>query len=196
MTPKTTVPSPAPAWREIATGDLDNGVPCAGCGQLPATPPEAGIVWTCPYCGSADLRVFYDERRACRIGTLNDTGDPADAAPWPSYAGDEFVDIDPGSFIFHCDACNTHGITPGSVRTRNAIGLWRASACGVARLGSLYAACSTAHTSPHRSTKSRRWSARETVSFRWWRYRRWSRSSSWAVQKRAAASKEPKPRMG
>ncbi len=32
-----------------------------------------------------------------------------------------------------------------------------------------YAACSTAHTSPHRSAKSRRWSARETVSFRCWR---------------------------
>ncbi len=32
-----------------------------------------------------------------------------------------------------------------------------------------YAASNTAHTSPHRSAKSRRWSARETVSFRWWR---------------------------
>ncbi len=32
-----------------------------------------------------------------------------------------------------------------------------------------YAACSTAHTSPHRSTKSRRRSAKDTVSFRCWR---------------------------
>ncbi len=99
---------PAP----IHTGDPDDGAPCAGCGQPLAAPPEAGIVWTCPYCGGADLRVLYDERRACRVGTLNDTGDPADAEPWPSYAGDEFVDIDPGSFAFHCDACNTHNITP------------------------------------------------------------------------------------
>jgi len=29
-----------------------------------------------------------------------------------------------------------------------------------------YAACSTAHTSPHRSAKSSRWSAKETVSVR------------------------------
>jgi len=136
MTTKT--PAPTPERREIAVADIatdglahahdgqgraadvapiqagtsDDGVPRAGCGQPLATPSEAGIVWTCPYCGSADLRVLYDERRACRVTTLNDTGDPADAAPWPSYAGDEFVDIDPGSFAFHCDACNSHDITP------------------------------------------------------------------------------------
>ena len=77
-----------------------------------AVPADVGIVWTCPYCGSDDLRVLYDERRACRLTTLNDTGDPADAAPWPSDADDECVDIDPGLFAFHCDACNTHNITP------------------------------------------------------------------------------------
>ena len=77
-----------------------------------AAPADAGIVWTCPECGSDDLRVLYDERHACRVTTLNDTGDPADVEPWPSYAGDEFVDIDPSSFAFHCDACNTHNITP------------------------------------------------------------------------------------
>ncbi len=75
-------------------------------------PDAPGVTWTCPYCGSDDLRVLYDERRACRVTTLNDTGDPADAEPWPSYAGDECVDIDPGSFTFHCDACHTHDITP------------------------------------------------------------------------------------
>jgi len=96
----------------IHAGDPDDGAPCAGCGQPFAAPPEARIVWTCPYCGSADLRILYDERRACRIGTLNDTGDPADAEPWPSYASDEFVDIDPSSFAVHCDACHTHNITP------------------------------------------------------------------------------------
>ncbi len=79
---------------------------------IAAAPADVGIVWTCPYCGSDDLRVLYDERRACRVATLNDTGDPADAAPWPSYTGDECVDIDPATFAFHCDACNTHDITP------------------------------------------------------------------------------------
>ncbi len=48
---------------------------------IAAAPADVGIVWTCPYCGSDDLRVLYDERRACRVATLNDTGDPADAAP-------------------------------------------------------------------------------------------------------------------
>ena len=79
---------------------------------IEAAPADVGLVWTCPYCGSDDLRVLYDERRACRVTTLNDTGDPADAEPWPSYAGDECVDLDPGSFAFHCDGCHTHNITP------------------------------------------------------------------------------------
>jgi len=96
----------------IQAGTPDAGVPRADCGQPLAAPTDAGIVWTCPYCGSADLRVLYDERRACRVTTLNDTGDPADAEPWPPYAGDECVDIDPASFTFHCDACNSHDITP------------------------------------------------------------------------------------
>ncbi len=78
----------------------------------PSTPDALGVTWTCPYCGSADLRVRYDERHACHVTTINDTGDPADAAPWPSYAGDECVNVDPSSFIFHCDACHTHDITP------------------------------------------------------------------------------------
>ncbi len=42
----------------------------------PDAPDATSIVWTCPYCGSDDLRVLYDERRACRVTTLNDTGDP------------------------------------------------------------------------------------------------------------------------
>lgn len=64
------------------------------------------------------------------------------------------------------------------------------------RLDDAYAACSTAYTSPHRSWNRRRCSDMDTVSFRCWRERRWSRSSSWAEQKRAAASNEPKPRIG
>jgi len=108
MTPHERAADVAP----IQAGTPDVGVPRADCGQPLAAPTDAGIVWTCPYCGSADLRVLYDERRACRVTTLNDTGDPADAEPWPSYAGDECVDIDPASFTFHCDACNSHDITP------------------------------------------------------------------------------------
>jgi len=80
--------------------------------DAPDAPDAPGVTWTCPYCGGDDLRVLYDERRACRVTTLNDTGDPADAEPWPSYASDECVDIDPGSFAFHCDGCHTHNITP------------------------------------------------------------------------------------
>lgn len=82
----------------------------------------AGVVWTCPYCGSADLRVFYHERRACRVGTLNDTGDPADAEPWPSYEADDFIDNDPDSFTYHCDACHTHNITPREGGQTNDLG--------------------------------------------------------------------------
>ncbi len=99
----------------IQAGDPNDGAPCAGRRQPLAAIADAlasAVVWTCPYCGSDDLRVLYDERRACRVTTLNDTGDPADAEPWPSYAGDELVDIDPASFTFHCDACNSHDITP------------------------------------------------------------------------------------
>jgi len=44
--------------------------------------------------------------------------------------------------------------------------------------------------------KRRRCSARETASLKRVRGRKWSRSSSWAVQNRAAESKEPNPRMG
>ena len=79
---------------------------------IEAAPADVGIVWTCPYCGGTDLRVLYDERRACRVTTLNDTGDPADAAPWPSYIGDELVDIDPSPFTFHCESCLACEITP------------------------------------------------------------------------------------
>ncbi len=125
MTPHERAADVAP----IQAGTPDEGVPYAGHSQPLVAPTDPGIVWTCPYCGSDDLRVLgivwtcpycgsddlrvlYDERRACRVSTLNDTGDPADAEPWPSYAGDELVDIDPRSFAFHCDACNSHDITP------------------------------------------------------------------------------------
>ncbi len=111
MTPHERAADLAP----IHAGTPDAGALWAGCRQPRAALADAlapAVVWTCPYCGSDDLRVLYDERRACRVSTLNDTGDPADAAPWPSYAGDELVDIDPGSFAFHCDACHSHDITP------------------------------------------------------------------------------------
>jgi len=96
----------------IHAGDPDDSAPCAGCGQPLAAATEPGIVWTCPACGSDDLRAFFSERRSCRVGARDDTGDPADAEPWPNYAGDEFVDIDPATFAFTCDACNAHDITP------------------------------------------------------------------------------------
>jgi predicted RNA-binding Zn-ribbon protein involved in translation (DUF1610 family) len=106
----------------IHAGDPDDGAPCAGCGLPLAAPPEARVVWTCPECGSADLRAFYSERRTCRVGARDDTGDPADAAPWPTYESDDFVDIDPALFAFACDACHTHGITPHKGGDTHALG--------------------------------------------------------------------------
>ncbi len=105
------------ATTQTAPPTTDTTIP-----PIEAVPADASIVWTCPYCGSDDLRVLYDERRACRVTTLNDTGDPADAEPWPSYASDECVDIDPSSFAFHCDACNTHNITPRKGGQTNDLG--------------------------------------------------------------------------
>jgi predicted RNA-binding Zn-ribbon protein involved in translation (DUF1610 family) len=106
----------------IHPGDPDDGAPCAGCGLRVSAPPEAAIIWTCPECGRADLCAFYSERRLCRVGTRDDTGDPTDAEPWPSYTGDEFVDIDPALFAFACDACHTHGITPHKGGDTHALG--------------------------------------------------------------------------
>ncbi len=99
-----------------------------------------------------------------------------------------------GYRLFRCRPCRRtfNGMRQDSERNRTVA---RASLrwCPPDRA---YAACSSAHTSPHRFWKSRRWSARETVSFRCRRKRKWSRSSSWAVQKRAADANEPKPRIG
>jgi len=79
----------------------------------PAVPDVALI---CPVCGSADLRIFYSERRACRVTTRAlATDDPTafqGADPWPSYQADEVVDIDPDTFAVACDACHAHDLTP------------------------------------------------------------------------------------
>ena len=88
----------------------DDSAPCAGCGQPLAAPTQPGVTWVCPDCGSTALRVFYSERRVCQVGTYADG--PNDPEPWPSYTGDEFVDIDPATFAFACNTCNTYGITP------------------------------------------------------------------------------------
>jgi len=106
----------------IHAGDPDDGAPCAGCGQPLAAPidPGAFVVWTCPECGSAALHVFYSERRMCQVGTYADG--PNDPEPWSSYTGDEFVDIDPATFAFACDACDTYDITPHTGGGTNAVG--------------------------------------------------------------------------
>jgi len=82
-----------------------------------ATPPAApDVALICPACGSADLRIFYSERRVCRVTTRAlATDDPIalqGADPWPSYQADEFVDIDPATFAVACDACHAHDLTP------------------------------------------------------------------------------------
>jgi len=80
----------------------------------PPAPPALTLV--CPHCGNPDLRIFYSERRACRVTTRAlATADPTafqGADPWPSYQADEFVDIDPDTFAVACDACHAHDITP------------------------------------------------------------------------------------
>jgi len=70
MTPKPASPSPAPAGRESAVADIaagvaplhasapDDGVPRVSGGQPLAALPEAGIVWTCPDCGSTATRLL------------------------------------------------------------------------------------------------------------------------------------------
>jgi hypothetical protein len=60
------------------------------------------------------------------------------------------------------DVLDTKGMRQNSEHTRAyvRVGTWW---CPPALA---YTASNTAHTSPHRSTKSRRWSARETVPFR------------------------------
>ena len=85
--------------------------------ETTATQPDAPrVALVCPHCGSADLRIFYSERRACRVTTRAlATGDPnafQGADPRPSYQADEFVDIDPATFAVACDACHAHDLTP------------------------------------------------------------------------------------
>ncbi len=104
----------------IHAGDPDDGAPCASCGQPLAAPPDAGITWACPDCGNTALRVFYSERRTCRVDTYADG--PNAPEPWPSYTDDEMVDIDPALFAFACDACNAHDITPCATGDTHALG--------------------------------------------------------------------------
>ncbi len=77
-------------------------------------PAAPRVALVCPYCGSADLRIFYSERRTCRVTTraLATDNPAAGADPWPSYEADEFVDIDPAIFAVACDACHAHDLTP------------------------------------------------------------------------------------
>jgi len=84
MTPQPASPRPAPTGRKIAVADIaarvaplharapDDGVPRVSGGQPLAALPEAGIVPTCPDCGSTALRVFYSKRRVCQVRTYAD----------------------------------------------------------------------------------------------------------------------------
>jgi len=86
--------------------------------ETTATQPDAPrVTLVCPHCGSADLRIFYSERRACCVTTRAEaTDDPtAGADPWPSYQADAVVDIDPDTFAVACTACtacHAHDLTP------------------------------------------------------------------------------------
>lgn len=61
--------------------------------------------WMCPECGSTELWVTYTERRVCAVGTYI-------GQPWPTYAGDEFVELDEGAFRFWCRDCDAEDIRP------------------------------------------------------------------------------------
>ncbi len=76
------------------------------------TEDEQARMWVCPHCGSADIRVFYDERRVARVVHRYEN----DPTPWPSPTGDTFdcfVDIDPATFTFVCvGGCGAVEMTP------------------------------------------------------------------------------------
>ncbi len=106
-----------------------------------ATPPAApDVALICPDCGSTDLRIFYSERRACRVTTRAlATDDPAAGAePWPSYEADAFVDIDPDTFAVACDACHAHDLTPRLLDLDTARREHDAAIDGLATLGAAW----------------------------------------------------------
>ncbi len=103
-------------------------------------PAAPRVALVCPDCGSADLRIFYSERRTCRVTTraLATDNPAAGADPWPSYEADEFVDIDPATFAVACDACHTHDLTPRLLDLDTAQGEHDALIDGLAALGATW----------------------------------------------------------
>ncbi len=84
----------------------------AGPPASPMAGGEDGTGWVCPHCGFAALRVAYSEHRSCRVTSSPDRGSGAPPLPWPSYEDDEFVDSDPESFVFSCEACLADEVVP------------------------------------------------------------------------------------
>jgi len=109
----------------------------------PAPPAPPALTLVCPHCGSADLRIFYSERRACRVTTRAlATDDPTafqGADPWPSYQADEFVDLDPDTFAVACDACHAHDLTPRPLDLDTARGEHDALLAALAARGATWA---------------------------------------------------------
>ena len=77
-------------------------------GAAPAERP-----WCCPRCGSDRLTVYYTEHRASSVGS-----DPDADAPYPNYARDELIEIEPALFVFACDACLAGDIDPVRAEVR------------------------------------------------------------------------------
>ena len=63
--------------------------------------------WCCPLCGSDRLTVYYTEHRASSVWN-----DPDQDAPYPDYARDVLIEMEPAVFIFACDACGARAIGP------------------------------------------------------------------------------------
>jgi len=107
----------------------------------PTRPATPGVTLVCPHCGSADLLIYYSERRVCRVTTRAlATDDPtAGADPWPSYQADEVVDIDPDTFAVACTACHAHDLTPRLLDLATAQREHDALIDGLAALGAAWA---------------------------------------------------------
>ena len=80
-------------------------------GDAPSPAPERP--WCCPRCGSDRLTVYYTEHRASSVGS-----DPDADAPFPNYACDELIEMEPAQFVFACDACLAGDIDPVRAEVR------------------------------------------------------------------------------
>ena len=80
-------------------------------GDAPSPTPERP--WCCPRCGSDRLTVYYTEHRASSVGSDFDQD-----VPFPDYARDVLIEMEPALFVFTCDACRARAIDPVRAEVR------------------------------------------------------------------------------